>query len=92
MAQVEHCSLAERESLKAIDAGTCALSEYPIKIGRPDAASVIRDAVKTTPRNRRVLVAACGPDGLMRVVRDTTAGLIVSDGPAVELHCEEFGW
>jgi hypothetical protein len=66
--------------------------EYPVKAGRPDAASLIREAVKTTPRNQRVLVAACGPDGLMRVVRDTTAKLIVGDGPAVELHCEQFGW
>ena len=66
--------------------------EHAIKSGRPDAASLIRDAVKTTPRNQRVLVAACGPDGLMRIVRDTTAKLIVGDGPAVELHCEQFGW
>lgn len=66
--------------------------EHPIKAGRPDTATLIRDAVRTTPRNQRVLVAACGPDGLMRVVRDTTARLIVGDGPAVELHCEEFGW
>ena len=66
--------------------------DHPVKAGRPDAASLIRDAVRTTPRNQRVLVAACGPAGLMRVVRDTTAKLIVGDGPAVELHCEEFGW
>ncbi|KAK4142059.1 ferric reductase NAD binding domain-containing protein [Dichotomopilus funicola] len=66
--------------------------EHPIKAGRPDTATLIRDAVRTTPRNQRVLVAACGPDGLMRTVRDTTARLIVGDGPAVELHCEEFGW
>jgi hypothetical protein len=69
-----------------------ALLHHPIKSGRPDTASLIRDAVRTTPRNQRVLVAACGPDGLMRVVRDTTARLIVGDGPAVELHCEQFGW
>ncbi|KAG7286368.1 hypothetical protein NEMBOFW57_008677 [Staphylotrichum longicolle] len=66
--------------------------EYAVKSGRPDAASLIREAVKTTPQNQRVLVAACGPDGLMHVVRDTTARLIVGDGPAVELHCEQFGW
>ncbi|KAL2264437.1 hypothetical protein VTK26DRAFT_2 [Humicola hyalothermophila] len=66
--------------------------EYPVKAGRPDTASLIREAVTTTPRDRRVLVAGCGPDGLMRVVRDTTAKLIVGNGPAVELHCEQFGW
>ncbi|KAK0733304.1 ferric reductase NAD binding domain-containing protein [Lasiosphaeria miniovina] len=66
--------------------------EHAIKAGRPDVASLVRDAVTTTPPNQRVLVAACGPDGLMRVVRDTTAKLIRGDGPGVELHCEQFGW
>lgn len=66
--------------------------EHPVKAGRPDVGTLIRNAVSTTPPNQRVLVAACGPDGLMRVVRDTTAKLIRGDGPAVELHCEQFGW
>lgn len=63
-----------------------------LKPGRPDTASLIREAVQSTPQNQRVLVAACGPNGLMRVVRDTTASLISGDGPGVELHCEQFGW
>ncbi|KAK4194574.1 putative ferric reductase transmembrane component [Triangularia verruculosa] len=66
--------------------------QHPIKEGRPDAASLIRDAVNSTPASQRVLVAACGPQGLMRVVRDTTARLIQGGGPGVELHCEQFGW
>lgn len=60
--------------------------------GRPDTAQVIRREVAATPREKRVLVAACGPKGLMRVVRNTTADCIKGDGPAVELHCEQFGW
>ena len=40
----------------------------------------------------RVMVAACGPAALMRCVRDETARAIGGDGPAVELHCEQFGW
>lgn len=64
----------------------------PVKAGRPDTATLIREAVSGTPSDGRVLVAACGPAGLMRTVRDTTASLIRGDGPAVELHCEEFGW
>lgn len=63
-----------------------------LKCGRPDTATLIREAVRSTPPHQRVLVAACGPDGLMRVVRDTTASLIRGDGPGVELHCEQFGW
>jgi hypothetical protein len=65
---------------------------HHIKAGRPDVASLIRDAVNSTPQDQRVLVAACGPAGLMRVVRNTTASLIRGDGPGVELHCEQFGW
>ncbi|ROV92348.1 hypothetical protein VMCG_09144 [Cytospora schulzeri] len=65
---------------------------HSIKAGRPDTATLIREAVSSTPPHQRVLVAACGPDGLMRVVRDTTASLIRGDGPGVELHCEQFGW
>lgn len=63
-----------------------------LKSGRPDTATLIREAVRSTPPHQRVLVAACGPDGLMRVVRNTTASLIRGDGPGVELHCEQFGW
>lgn len=63
-----------------------------LKCGRPETATLIREAVRSTPTHQRVLVAACGPDGLMRVVRDTTASLISGDGPGVELHCEQFGW
>ncbi|KAK3316679.1 ferric reductase NAD binding domain-containing protein [Apodospora peruviana] len=66
--------------------------EHAIKPGRPDLSFLIRNAVTTTPSNQRVLVAACGPDGLMRVVRTTTAKLIRGDGPGVELHCEQFDW
>ncbi|KUI55365.1 Ferric/cupric reductase transmembrane component 2 [Cytospora mali] len=65
---------------------------HDVKAGRPDTAALIRGAVSSTPSHQRVLVAACGPDGLMRVVRDTTASLIRGDGPGVELHCEQFGW
>lgn len=63
-----------------------------LKSGRPDTATLIREAVRSTPTHQRVLIAACGPNGLMCVVRDTTAGLISGDGPGVELHCEQFGW
>ena len=88
----EHSGSDEKDLGTTAAARSPTFFDHPVKAGRPDAASLIRDAVRTTPRNQRVLVAACGPDGLMRVVRDTTAKLIVGDGPAVELHCEEFGW
>lgn len=89
--QVEH-----KETPEHVAVTTAAALPHPyqhvVKAGRPDLASLIREAVNTTPPNQRVLVAGCGPDTLMRVIRDTTAKLIRTDGPAVELHCEQFGW
>ncbi|KAF3008065.1 hypothetical protein E8E14_007639 [Neopestalotiopsis sp. 37M] len=66
--------------------------DLPVEQGRPDVAALISEAVKCVHKDKRVLIAACGPDGLMRLVRNTAAGLITKDGPAVELHCEQFGW
>ena len=65
---------------------------HVFKVGRPDVATLIQEAVARATNDQRVLVAACGPDGLMHVVRQTTAALIKGRGPAVELHCEQFGW
>ncbi|KAK6851169.1 hypothetical protein PG987_000803 [Apiospora arundinis] len=66
--------------------------DVPVEQGRPDIAALIRSAIATVGREQRVLVAACGPDELMKVVRNTTAECIALEGPAVELHCEQFGW
>ncbi|KAL6700406.1 ferric reductase NAD binding domain-containing protein [Trichoderma pleuroticola] len=63
-----------------------------IKRGKPDVAALIQTIVGETPAEKRVLVLGCGPDGLMATVRNTTAACIRSDGPGVELHCEQFGW
>lgn len=63
-----------------------------VTAGRPDAATLIRSVVNSAPANQRVLIAACGPAGLMKVTRDTTAAVIQANGPAVELHCEQFSW
>lgn len=63
-----------------------------VRQGRPDVAALIRTAVESTPANQRVLVAACGPAGLMRTVRDTSAAGIRGAGAGVEVHLEEFGW
>ncbi|KAL7932266.1 ferric reductase NAD binding domain-containing protein [Trichoderma chlorosporum] len=66
--------------------------EGNIRRGKPDVASLIEAIIGETPVEQRVLVSGCGPDGLMAQVRNTTAACIRSDGPGVELHCEQFGW
>lgn len=83
---------ASDPSKKEATAATTLSSNYLINTGRPDVPSLIRGAVTATPSNQRVLVAGCGPDELRAAVRSAAAGLMVADGPAVELHEEEFGW
>ncbi|KAH8893919.1 hypothetical protein GQ53DRAFT_840208 [Thozetella sp. PMI_491] len=63
-----------------------------LKPGRPNVEAEVRDAIESTPRNQRILVAACGPSALMKTVRNTTASCIKVDAPSIELHLEEFGW
>jgi predicted ferric reductase len=60
--------------------------------GRPDVETLIKDVVAKAGKDEKVLIAACGPEGLMRSVRRTAAGCITVEGPSVELHCEQFGW
>ena len=68
------------------------MNDIPLVYGRPDTESLIREAVYSVAKDQRVLIAACGPIGLIEVVRDTAASCIRANGPAVELHCEHFGW
>lgn len=60
--------------------------------GRPDVNNLIRDVVSKAQNGDRIIVAACGPPGMMGAVRSTTASVIRTTGPKVELHCEAFGW
>ncbi|KAI1764445.1 ferric reductase NAD binding domain-containing protein [Hypoxylon sp. FL1150] len=75
-----------------IASSTASMVDLPIIVGRPDTGALIRSAVGSVGRDQRVLVAACGPDGLIKVVRNVAAGCISVDGPAIEVHCEQFGW
>ncbi|CAJ2503027.1 Uu.00g104210.m01.CDS01 [Anthostomella pinea] len=71
---------------------TTSSSDLTLIHGRPDTEGLIRAAVRSVGKDQRILIAACGPNGLLDVVRNTTASCISVDGPAVELHCEQFGW
>ncbi|KJZ71613.1 hypothetical protein HIM_09007 [Hirsutella minnesotensis 3608] len=69
-----------------------AVHGIPIAYERPDVAGLVRKAIQDTPRGKRVLALTCGPKKMSDNVRNTTASCIGADGPAVELHCEQFGW
>ncbi|RWA09582.1 hypothetical protein EKO27_g5520 [Xylaria grammica] len=64
----------------------------PITYGRPDVAATVREAILSTSKDKKILIAACGPTAMLNIVRNTTASHIMVDGPSVELHCEGFGW
>ena len=68
------------------------IRNIPITYHRPRVSSIIADAVSQTTRHERLLVLGCGPDGLITDVRGATARCIGSSGPAIDLHCEKFGW
>ncbi|KAI1390039.1 ferric reductase NAD binding domain-containing protein [Hypoxylon trugodes] len=68
------------------------MTDLPIIHGRPDTESEIKAAVRSLGKNQRVLIAACGPDSLTKVVRNVAASCISVDGPAIEVHIEQFGW
>ncbi|GFP56418.1 ferric/cupric reductase transmembrane component 1 [Trichoderma asperellum] len=85
---------ASSEELSSEETESVPLNAYEnsIKSGKPDISALIRTEIEETPVENRILVLGCGPDGLMTQVRNTTAACIRSDGPGVELHCEQFGW
>ncbi|KAI1366206.1 ferric reductase NAD binding domain-containing protein [Xylaria arbuscula] len=90
-------SIREADPEKRNDSGsrkgaTSTFDNLPIIYGRPDIETSVREAIMSTGKDDRVLVAACGPTGLVDTVRNTTASCISVDGPSVELHCEQFGW
>ncbi|KAM0278918.1 hypothetical protein ACHAQH_004885 [Verticillium albo-atrum] len=68
------------------------LHGIPITFARPDVSALITNVIAQTPASQRVLIMGCGPEALMTQVRNTTAKSVRTKGPAVELHCEQFGW
>jgi hypothetical protein len=61
------------------------------KRGRPDFHAVISKVVDESTVDNRVLVAACGPGGLVDGVRDAVKKNTKTSGPSVEMHVEAFG-
>ena len=61
-------------------------------LGRPDISTSIRDIVNRTVEEEGTIVAACGPESLMKETRATVRDLVASSGRSVTLHCEQFGW
>jgi hypothetical protein len=76
--------------------GSCAPltpeSNVPVVLGRPDITAMIRSIVGATEVYERTIVAACGPDSLMKETRIVVGDLVANSERSVTLHCEQFGW
>ncbi|CZR58623.1 related to ferric-chelate reductase [Phialocephala subalpina] len=64
----------------------------PTMLSRPDISTTIRSILSVTSEEERTIVAACGPVGLMKDVRDVVGDVVVDSGRSVAFHCEQFGW
>ncbi|KAJ2998694.1 hypothetical protein NUW58_g239 [Xylaria curta] len=71
---------------------TIAGLNLPVIYSRPNLEDLVSEAILSLDKDKKILIAACGPDRLVSVVRNATASCIPVDGPSVELHCEQFGW
>ncbi|KAI5458720.1 hypothetical protein BGZ63DRAFT_427094 [Mariannaea sp. PMI_226] len=66
--------------------------KYGINYERLRVREAILGAIQHMGTNQRVLVAACGPESMMQDVRAATGDCIRSNGPSVDVHCENFNW
>lgn len=66
--------------------------DLPIHYGRPMVDDLVAQAVDGLSFSQSVLVMGCGPSSLLEEVRRCTTSRMVTRGPQVSLHCEQFGW
>ncbi|CAG8983101.1 hypothetical protein HYALB_00004543 [Hymenoscyphus albidus] len=67
-------------------------SVYDVVHGRPDIAAFVKDVVAKADKSERIVIAGCGPGGMMDSLRKVATGAISVNGPSVEYHSEAFGW
>ncbi|KXT15723.1 hypothetical protein AC579_120 [Pseudocercospora musae] len=60
--------------------------------GRPDVRGLVSGAIEGLSEDERVLVAACGPEGLLNDVRRAVAVSRVAKAPSIEVFLEEFSF
>ncbi|RDL36158.1 Ferredoxin reductase-like, C-terminal NADP-linked [Venustampulla echinocandica] len=63
-----------------------------ITTGRPDVPAIINSIVAGSSKEERIVIAACGPLGMMKDVRRSATKAITVSGPSIDLHLEQFGW
>ncbi|KAH7162077.1 ferric reductase NAD binding domain-containing protein [Dactylonectria estremocensis] len=86
-------SLEEHEHERLLDEGPESMdleSRFDIKYQRLRANNILSDLVRSTGSSQKVLIAACGPRSLTKDVMTAAGSCMCSDGPSIEVHCENF--
>ncbi|KAK6438723.1 hypothetical protein LTR95_005066 [Oleoguttula sp. CCFEE 5521] len=65
-------------------------SSIDIQTGRPDVSAIVKAVVESSEPADRLLVAACGPSGLILATEEATRSWYSSRGASVQLHVETF--
>lgn len=56
--------------------------------GRPNIPALMESLLDNCDSTKRVIVGACGPEGLLEMVKSTESRCIRPDGPSFTLHTE----
>lgn len=63
-----------------------------IRRGRPDITKTIENIVAGADPSDRLMVVACGPEGLMKSTRRAVVKNAKSEGPSIDFQSEEYSW
>ncbi|KFY34912.1 hypothetical protein V494_06372 [Pseudogymnoascus sp. VKM F-4513 (FW-928)] len=83
---------ADPEKVRGYTVGEIPGSDIQTLPGRPDLPALMESLVDNCASTKRVIVGACGPEGLLEMVKSTESRCIRPDGPSFTLHTEGFGW
>lgn len=89
---LEKSQVAPNDSVLLDQTNPSHYCSFPIAYNRPQSSKIISDIREITNEDKRILVMACGPAGLMKEIRHDVAGCSSTPGAEIELHCEQFGW
>ncbi|KAM3425088.1 hypothetical protein BST61_g7054 [Cercospora zeina] len=75
-------------STRSSDSILRAVTEY----GRPDISAVLGKSMEGLVENDNVLIAACGPSGMLADLRKAAIDVQAIAAPMIDVHCEEFSY
>ncbi|KAK7423746.1 hypothetical protein QQX98_000936 [Neonectria punicea] len=65
---------------------------FKIKYEKLNVEDTVCELMESIGVDERVLIAGCGPPGLMKDIKTVAGRCIRTNGPSIDIHCEDFGW